>query len=286
VVEDNEVNKKVATRMLARLGHYSEAVGDALQGLEAVNAKTFDIIFTDCELPGMSGYDFATTLRKEKPTGPPIIAMTANAMKGDREKCISAGMDDYLAKPIKLIDLQRVIERVLAVRRRKKRVADKILAGKLNPDGRAKPLDQGPQGGDPKINASVDRDYLLQSVDGDAQAAREIVSTYLLESPEMVAQLGRQIERQSGDGIQSAAHRLRGAMLAVGGKSAAAVAAALENLAASGELEACRETFVSLTGKAGALNRALAQLEFDSVSVPTSSDHGDKVFLAGPSVKK
>jgi CheY-like chemotaxis protein/HPt (histidine-containing phosphotransfer) domain-containing protein len=286
VVEDNEVNKKVATRMLARLGHYSEAVGDALQGLEAVNAKAFDIIFTDCELPGMSGYDFATTLRKEKPTGPPIIAMTANAMKGDREKCIAAGMDDYLAKPIKLIDLQRVIERVLAVRRRKKRVADKILAGKLNLDGRAKPLDQRPPAGNPKINASVDREYLLQSVDGDAQAAREIVSTYLLESPEMVAQLGRQIERQSGDGIQSAAHRLRGAMLAVGAKSAATVAEALENLAASGELEACRETFVSLTGKAGALNRALEQLEFDSVGVPTSSDHGEKVSPASPSVKK
>ncbi|HXN42288.1 MAG TPA: ATP-binding protein, partial [Myxococcaceae bacterium] len=196
VVEDNEVNKKVATRMLSRLGHYSEAVGDAIQGMEAVNTKTFDIIFTDCELPGMSGYEFATALRKDKPTGPPIVAMTANAMKGDREKCIAAGMDDYLAKPIKLIDLQRVIERVLATRRHKKRVVDKLLAGKTNREGRMAP-DQRPAVGNPKITPPVDRDYLLQSVDGNAQAAREIVSSYLLESPELLGQLSRQVERQS-----------------------------------------------------------------------------------------
>ncbi len=286
VVEDNEVNKKVATRMLSRLGHYSEAVGDAVQGLEAVNTKTFDIIFTDCELPGMSGYEFAAALRKDKPTGPPIVAMTANAMKGDREKCIAAGMDDYLAKPIKLIDLQRVIERALATRRHKKRVADKILAGKLNPEGRGRPPEKRPAAGNPKITPPVDVDYLLQSVEGNAQAAREIVSSYLLESPQLLGQLSMQVERQSKDGIQTAAHRLRGAMLAIGAKSAATVAEAVENLAASGEVEACRETLVSLLVKAKAVDRALTELELNPEDVPALPGHGEKSALVGPAVKK
>src|SRR5229473_211026 len=283
VVEDNEVNKKVATRMLSRLGHYSEAVGDAVQGLEAVNTKTFDIIFTDCELPGMSGYEFATALRKDKPTGPPIVAMTANAMKGDREKCIAAGMDEYLAKPIKLIDMQRVIERALATRRHKKRVADKLLAGKTNREGREMTPGQRPAVGNPKITPPVDHDYLLQSVDGNAQAAREIVSNYLLESPELLGQRSRGVGGKRKDGIVWAAHRLGGAMLSTGARSAARVAQAIKNLAVSGELEACRETFVSLATKAKAVDRALTQLQLNPKDVPALPGHGDEVSLVGPS---
>lgn len=286
IVEDNEVNKKVAMRMFSRLGHYSEAVGDAVQGLEAVNTKTFDMIFTDCELPGISGYEFATTLRRDKPTGPPIVAMTANAMKGDREKCLAAGMDDYLAKPIKLIDLQRVIERALAARRHKKRVADKVLAGKANRGAREKPAEKRPPADNSKMTPAVDRAYLLESVDGDAQAAREIVSIYLLESPELVGQLGREVERRSKEGIQTAAHRLRGAMLAIGASSAATVAEAMENLATSGELDACRETFVILSTKAKAVDRALTELELGPGEVPAIPDRGEEVSLAGPAVKE
>jgi HPt (histidine-containing phosphotransfer) domain-containing protein len=207
-------------------------------------------------------------------------------MKGDREKCLAAGMDDYLAKPIKLIDLQRVIERALATRRHKKRVADKILAGKVNPEGRGRPPEKRPAGGNPRITAAVDRDYLLQTVEGNARAARELVNSYLLESPELLNQLSMQVEQQSKDGIQTTAHRLRGAMLAIGAKGAATVAEAVENLAASGELEACRETLVSLMVKAKAVDRALTEMELNPEDVPALPGHGEKSGLVGPAVKK
>jgi HPt (histidine-containing phosphotransfer) domain-containing protein len=119
---------------------------------------------------------------------------------------------------------------------------------------------------------SYDRSYLLASVDGNAEIAREIVSLYVIESAGMISRLGQTIELQDRQAIESAAHRLKGAMLAVGA-FAAALAGDLEELAQAGELSACGERFAELTIEAKALNEALIEHELGGV-FPRRRDPG------------
>lgn len=113
VVEDNNVNQFVAERMLARLGCEVEIARDGHQALTCLAKRDYDLVFMDCGLPGMDGYETTRTIRKRENGGrrTPVVAMTAAALEGDREKCLAAGMDDYLTKPIELEALARAVNR-------------------------------------------------------------------------------------------------------------------------------------------------------------------------------
>ena len=115
LVEDNPVNQTVASRMLAKLGYRSDVAGNGREALAALDRVTYDLILMDCQMPVMDGFA-ATAAVREHPNGGdvPIVAMTANAMRGDRDRCLERGMDDYLPKPVKLRDLQAVLRRWLA----------------------------------------------------------------------------------------------------------------------------------------------------------------------------
>jgi two-component system sensor histidine kinase/response regulator len=120
LAEDNEINQLIALGLLRKLGYKADTVANGLAALDALNLVPYDIIFMDCQMPEMDGYDAARAIRiREQSTDQSshwkspvyIIAITANAMEGDREKCLAAGMDDYLSKPIRLKDLQAGLER-------------------------------------------------------------------------------------------------------------------------------------------------------------------------------
>lgn len=115
VVEDNAVNRKVATALLLRLGCEVETATDGLEALSVIQQHTFDVVFMDCQMPIMDGYETTRQIRaREFSSGGPrtyIVAMTANALQGDRERCLSAGMDHYVAKPVRPDDLRAVLER-------------------------------------------------------------------------------------------------------------------------------------------------------------------------------
>jgi PAS domain S-box-containing protein len=134
VVEDNAVNRKVALRMLERVGVRAEAVGDGRQALTAIDRDTYDLVLMDCLMPEMDGYEATQALRlREEGTGRhlPVVAMTANAMEGDRERCLAIGMDDYLPKPVRMETLREVLERWLG------RDADVAESGEGTPTRRA-----------------------------------------------------------------------------------------------------------------------------------------------------
>jgi CheY-like chemotaxis protein len=113
VAEDNVVNQKVAVRMLQRLGFLPEVVSHGLDAVRAARETDYDAILMDCQMPEMDGYQATAEIRRSRGAGRwiPIIALTANAMEGDREKCLEAGMDDYLAKPFSLKALGDVLDR-------------------------------------------------------------------------------------------------------------------------------------------------------------------------------
>jgi CheY-like chemotaxis protein len=116
LAEDNTVNQKVALHMLARLGYRADVAANGLEVLDAVRRQPYDIILMDLQMPEMDGLEAARRIRTLAPAGsrPWIVALTANAMQGDRELCLAAGMDDYISKPIRQADLAAALERARA----------------------------------------------------------------------------------------------------------------------------------------------------------------------------
>jgi CheY-like chemotaxis protein len=111
LVEDDPSNRKVTMLMLVHLGYRADAVANGIEALQAMEHQTYDVVLMDVKMPEMDGLEATRIIRQRWPTdGPRIIAITAYALKGDREKCLEAGMDGYLAKPIWLDELRMAIE--------------------------------------------------------------------------------------------------------------------------------------------------------------------------------
>ncbi len=114
VVDDNPVNRKVAARFLERLGLAADCAGSGEEALELHRKVRYDLILMDCQMPGMDGFDATREIRRrDGGRRIPIVAFTAAALEGDRERCLEAGMDDYISKPVRLEDLVRTLERYL-----------------------------------------------------------------------------------------------------------------------------------------------------------------------------
>ncbi len=119
LAEDNLVNQMIATKMLEKLGCQVDVAANGQEAVEMLRMLPYDVVFMDCQMPEMDGFEATRIIRRKEETSDvhvPIIAMTANAMAGDRERCLEAGMDDYLSKPVRPVELQRVVrEQQLAV---------------------------------------------------------------------------------------------------------------------------------------------------------------------------
>ncbi len=116
LAEDNAVNQKVALRFLERLGYRADAVSNGLEAVNTLESRNYDLVFMDLQMPEMDGLEASRQIRSRLPAArqPKIVALTANAMQGDRERCLAAGMDDYISKPVKLHEIEAVIRRLFA----------------------------------------------------------------------------------------------------------------------------------------------------------------------------
>ena len=113
IAEDSQINQIVASRTLERCGCRAQIVGDGHEAIEAFKAHEFDLVLMDCQMPKLDGYETTAALRRLEAGArhTPIIAMTAHALEGDRERCLSAGMDDYISKPMRHADLVEKLRR-------------------------------------------------------------------------------------------------------------------------------------------------------------------------------
>ena len=118
LVEDNAINQRVAIKLLQRLGRQARVASNGVEALDMLSRESFSLVLMDCQMPEMDGYEASRRIRQQETGGKriPIVAMTAHAMQGDREKCLEAGMDDYISKPVRLEDLGAAIERVMVPR--------------------------------------------------------------------------------------------------------------------------------------------------------------------------
>jgi signal transduction histidine kinase/HPt (histidine-containing phosphotransfer) domain-containing protein len=206
LVDDNAINQKVAVRILQQIGYTPEVAGNGREALDLMDQKPFDFIFMDVMMPEMDGLEATRMLRKRQLTGGHahyqsriiVCAMTAHAMAGDREKCIAAGMDDYLAKPVRPKDVRDMLERW----------AGKVMSGSKS--------------GDIKPTAAVtaeppvDMDRMLDLTDGNNDSLRELVEMYLKQTHKQFDQMRAAISENNADALRRVSHSCAGASATLG----------------------------------------------------------------------
>ncbi|MDP9442241.1 MAG: response regulator, partial [Actinomycetota bacterium] len=221
LVEDNPVNCKVAVRSLEKMGYEVDVAKNGAEALPAALRGEYAAILMDCQMPVMDGYEATAAIRRsEQPRGrhTPVIAMTAAAMEGDRERCLAAGMDDYLPKPLRPEALAAVLSRWLQP-----------------------PPASGP---DPEIDgpaAELDAEILANLVGMDAESGfvllDEVVELLARDTPPRLAQIQRALDTGDARAVREAAHALRGSAATVGATAMVATSSRLEEMGRTGQLE-------------------------------------------------
>jgi two-component system sensor histidine kinase/response regulator len=208
VVEDNTTNQMVATGLLARLGFDPEVVSDGRQAVDAIARNRYDAVLMDCNMPVMDGYEATRAVRAREGAGArvPIVAMTASALVGDRERCLAAGMDDYVSKPVKLGDLDRVLSRWLAMPAPATAAVDGLDVGQVD---------------------------TLRALDGgDGVILSNVVGSFLGSATRALEAMGRAVDAGDLDGLTREAHRVKGEASTLGVIAVASLLEELESLPA------------------------------------------------------
>jgi PAS domain S-box-containing protein len=239
VVEDHPINQSVIVEMLAKLGYRADIASNGKEALVAVSEFPYDLVLMDCQMPEMDGIEATRRIRSgeagESKAGIPIVALTAHALAGDRERCLEAGMTDYLSKPVRAESLVGILGRF-----------DSGLGRSRPGGGLAVPPAKEP-GEVRKAPPEVfNQRAFVSNLSDDTQLARRILSRF----PKMVAQnledLQGKLDRDERDGVALLAHRMKGALAQVGGETASLVAAAMEKAAERKDWQMARELMADL----------------------------------------
>ena len=283
LAEDNHVNQKVAVRMLAKLGYRVDVVANGNEAIEALERIPYDLVLMDCMMPGMNGFEATRRIREceasdrrreasDEPANPhtpprpshiPIIAMTANAMKGDRKKCLEAGMDDYVPKPVRIEELDGVLQRWISRQQETHGEASLVppsgdTSGKgqkhkgnlVDQDSSCVAPDEGAEMSDePTITLTgptpyedaLDSDVLaeLQDLDGEAGPGflNSLIEQFLQDAPSYLFQIREAVERADPEAVAMTAHAFKGSCQNMGAKPLAHLCSKLEQKGQAGTVE-------------------------------------------------
>jgi CheY-like chemotaxis protein len=237
LAEDNPMNQKVALRLLERLGYSADVASNGLEALAALERQPYDVVLMDVQMPELDGLDATRRICERWPaeTRPHIIAMTANALPEDREACFAAGMNDYVAKPIRSEELARALKRVTPIAR----------------------ANEAPKEADMSLDAAALRN--LRELGGDEFLA-EVVDAFLADAPELVATLRRSLAEQNAEELRRAAHTLKSNGATLGADVFAALCRTLEQRAKDRQLDDASELVSRIEQSYGAFEESLAAL--------------------------
>ncbi|OQY44402.1 MAG: hypothetical protein B6240_10585 [Desulfobacteraceae bacterium 4572_87] len=237
VAEDNLVNQKVAMRILEKGGHEVDVANNGIEALAALKNSSYDMVFMDIQMPKMDGYEATAAIRKMAPeySELPVIAMTAHAMKGDREKCIAAGMDDYISKPVKPKGLMEMVQRWAG-----KKVIRPFIG-----------VDHYPSDPDLPVNPRRLRDL----TGGDKDFEREIIDLFLKDTSRHLDQLETAVKEADAPSVEASAHAIRGAAANMGAEKFRKLAQGLELKGKNSALHGADEDFGHLKSAFEAVKR-------------------------------
>ncbi|HEX6160177.1 MAG TPA: response regulator [Thermoanaerobaculia bacterium] len=234
VAEDNPVNQKLAVRQLQKLGFHADTVGNGIEAVEAVQRVPYDLVLMDCQMPDMDGFDATREIRRVEKGHTPIIALTANALEGDRERCLAAGMDDYLCKPVIEAELQAVLARWVD------------------------------EGGSSRSSEPVLDPQVLQNLrelgGGTDEVIQEIALLYTRDAPGRLAAIRDAIVRQDAEALASAAHAFKSSSGNIGATRMSELTATLEALGNAGSLAGADGLARELADEYARVERALQQI--------------------------
>ena len=244
LAEDNQINLKLSLHLLAKFGYRADVAGNGVEALAAVERQHYDVVLMDVQMPVMDGCEATRRLRRRWPEVPRVVALTANAMDGDREECLAAGMNDYLGKPI----------------------SPEALAAALwrTPVGAERPTtpEDGP-------HTAVDR--LLAMLGEDAPALfPELVHDFLEDGTRLVQTVRTSVEKNQSEELRRAAHTLKSTALNFGAEVLARHCREVERLARRGDVGAARAPAHDLAAEYLAVQEELKQLLDRFVDGPTA----------------
>ena len=242
VAEDNLVNLKLVTRLLEKRGHQVHGVEDGRAAVDAIESRQhgrFDAVLMDLQMPSMSGLEATQAIRAYETTDGghvPIIALTAHAMAGDRERCLASGMDAYLSKPIDVTQLIRTVEGF---------DDSPVQAQAAEPDQHSG-------------QAIFDERAALAYAGDDRALLEEVIALFRSDYPRSMRRIERAVRRRDGEALRAAAHALKGSIATVGSKPGRDAAARLEQIGRSGEFEGALDAHAALREQIRLLNEAFA----------------------------
>ena len=255
LAEDNTVNQKVALKLLERMGYRADVAANGLEVLEALQRQSYDLILMDVQMPDMDGLEASRVIHEGWSTEqrPRIVAMTANAMQGDREECLAAGMDDYLTKPIQVKALQEALER--AGRWAKKRTLPLEQSGEVAP-----------------LTADTESQILLDSAldpvvlselrqfqgQGEPDIVQELAEAFQFETPPLLEALRQAVAQGQPEQLKRVAHNLKGSSYNLGARTMAMLSTELETIGKSGTVEGAAELLTRLQQEYQRVRQALA----------------------------
>ncbi len=229
LAEDNLVNQRVTRAQLTRLGCDVDLASDGREALAAIGRRQYDLVFMDCQMPELDGFDVTREIRRREGAGPhiPIVALTANALRGDRERCLAAGMDDYLAKPTELDALGQALDRHVP----------SPVAGRT--------AERTPERGTTLVDQQALSSLKALEKDGPGFLA-VLVREFDANFRERLVDMQTALRENDAAGLRGAAHSLKGSAGIVGARGMADLCRRLEGLAAEASIERADEVIARL----------------------------------------
>ena len=256
LAEDNATNQKLAVRLLGRLGYEADLVESGLQAVQAVADGDYDVVLMDLQMPEMDGLEATRQIRRDGTHGtwPYIVAMTANAMAGDRERCLAAGMNDYVSKPVRVKTLVEALTRAGELVKQHvspSETAVEEIAGPEPVQETQTPANGQTSGESPAAATTAERapsangveldsaalDNLRETVGGDDEFLIELVETFLEDAPQMLADMRTAAETGDAPGLRLAAHSLKSNSAEFGAMSLSALCKELEMMGKDGRTD-------------------------------------------------